>query len=48
MKKINDQELLNIKGGGIAWGVIGIVASGIVAFVAGILDGIKRPLKCNR
>lgn len=45
MKKINYQELRDIKGG---FG--GLFAAGIVAlaiFVVGVFDGVARPLKCN-
>lgn len=45
MKKIDDEELLNIEGGISAWGVIGIGAG--IVFVIGVIDGFFRPLKCN-
>ena len=45
MRKINDDELMNIEGGISAWGVIGIGAA--VVFAIGVIDGIFRPLKCN-
>ena len=33
-------------GGGISfWGIIGIIAAG--AFIAGFIDGIARPVKCD-
>lgn len=45
MKKLNNQELRDIKGG---FG--GFLAAGIVAlaiFAVGVFDGIARPLRCN-
>lgn len=46
MNKIDELELMNINGGGISfWTVIGI--SALVVFIAGVLDGFTRPLKCN-
>jgi lactobin A/cerein 7B family class IIb bacteriocin len=44
MKKINEKELKNIKGGFSVWAIFGI-AAGIV-FGIGVFDGIIRPLKC--
>ena len=45
MKKINDLELQKVEGGMTVWAAIGIGL--VVTFVAGILDGIARPMKCN-
>lgn len=45
MKKLNDEELTQINGGFSGWVVAGI--SILVTFVAGIIDGIARPRKCN-
>lgn len=46
MEKMNELELKKINGGGLTfWGTIGIAA--IVTFIAGVLDGFTRPLKCN-
>jgi len=47
MNIINDQDLLNIKGGAIAWGLIGLIITGLVTFAIGILDGFKRPYGCK-
>ena len=39
--------MLRIKGGGISvWAMLGIGA--LVTFVAGVIDGIVRPLSCSR
>ena len=45
---IKDQELLNIRGGQVSWGMIGLFVGGIITFIIGVIDGYKRPLKCNR
>lgn len=45
MKKLNTQELEEIKGGIGFWAVAGIIS--IAIFIVGVLDGIARPLKCN-
>lgn len=46
MKKMEEQELKQVEGGGIGtWGVIGIIALG--AFLVGLFDGIARPIGCN-
>lgn len=47
MQKLNNEEMLKVKGGGIStrliWGIIG----GAVVFVIGVIDGIISPKKCN-
>jgi len=45
MKKVDDLELKKVEGGLTAWAAIGIGL--VVTFVAGIIDGIARPLKCH-
>ncbi len=44
MKKMNNDELKQIEAGGIAWGLI---ISGAVAFLIGLVDGFTRPLACR-
>jgi len=46
MKNISDNELKCIDGGGISFGAIVGIATGIT-FLIGVIDGIVRPLKCN-
>ena len=47
MKKINNEELYEISGGGISKGVLlGLAAFGV--FIVGVFDGFMRPLKCNK
>ena len=43
--KVNDAELNEISGGFSGWAVAGI--SLLATFVAGVIDGIARPRKCN-
>ena len=45
MKKLDKNELKEIKGGISFWGVAGIIAGAI--FIVGFFDGLTRPLKCN-
>ena len=45
IKKINDVELSSISGGFSGWALAGIGL--MVTFIAGIIDGIARPKKCN-
>ena len=46
MVKLKKNELLEINGGGISFGV-GCFIVGAVIFVIGVIDGYVRPLKCN-
>ena len=46
MKKLGNNEMKNITGGGISFGVVAAIVAGIT-FVTGILDGILRPLRCH-
>ena len=42
--RLNDQEMLNVNGGGIGlWSAIG----GLIVLVVGIIDGYINPKKCN-
>ena len=43
---LTDNEMLNIEGGKVKWSVIGLIG-GVLTFLAGIIDGYLRPLKCN-
>lgn len=46
MKKMNDEELKEINGGGLNIGAIVGIAAGITLLI-GVIDGFVRPLKCN-
>ena len=45
--KLSNDELYSVSGGGIGWGIAGLIA-GIITFVVGVIDGYMRPLKCNQ
>ena len=45
MKRVRDEDLKNINGGISVWIAAGICVA--VTFIAGIIDGIARPRKCN-
>lgn len=45
MKRLTDLELNKINGGISGWAVAGI--SLLVTFLAGVIDGIARPIKCH-
>ena len=45
--KLNNEEMLDVKGGGISSKLIwGIVGSALV-FLVGLMDGLVNPKKCN-
>ena len=46
MKTMTKDELMKVEGGAIRWGIAALIAAG-VTFIAGIIDGIVRPLNCN-
>jgi hypothetical protein len=43
---LTKEEMLNIYGGAVSWGIVGAIAAGVV-FIIGIIDGYLRPLKCR-
>ena len=43
---LGKQELLEINGGAIKWGIGFCILAG-ASFVIGLIDGIIRPLKCR-
>ncbi len=43
---LTEKELLKIEGGSINWTTISIIGT-IVTFIAGLVDGYLRPIKCN-
>ena len=45
MKRLDDLELKKIEGGMTVWTAVGIGL--VVTFIAGIFDGIARPVKCR-
>lgn len=43
---LTKNELLKVTGGSINWTAISIVGT-IVTFIAGLIDGYLRPIKCQ-
>ncbi len=43
---LKEQELEKVVGGGIGYSVVAILGA-IGVFIAGVVDGILRPLRCN-
>ena len=46
MKKIENEKLKDIKGGGINWSLMAGIGA-VASFLIGVLDGILNPQKCN-
>lgn len=46
MRRLEKDELLEIKAGGLSWGAIGIIAA-VTTFIIGLIDGYVRILPCN-
>lgn len=43
---LNKEQLLNVYGGTVDFGVVGVVIAAVM-FVIGVIDGYIRPLKCK-
>lgn len=46
MKKINDEHLKKIKGGGVNWSLMAAMGA-LGSFLIGVIDGLINPKKCN-
>lgn len=46
MEILNDNKMVDIKGGGFNVKLMAIIGSGLV-FLIGLIDGIINPQKCN-
>ena len=46
MKKIKNNDLKKINGGGVS-ATVGILIGAGIVFLIGLIDGYVRPLKCN-
>jgi len=46
MNKINNEQLKNVRGGGINWGLMAAIGA-IGSFFIGVIDGLINPKKCN-
>lgn len=47
IKKINDNELDKISGGGIEWFAVGLGITTLVVFISGIIEGYTNPGRCS-
>lgn len=46
MNKMNNNELYEIKGGGVNWGIVAALGA-FASFLVGLVDGYVNPKKCN-
>ena len=46
MKRLNNEEMMNIKGGAIGWKILAAIGAGAI-FIIGVVDGFINPKKCN-
>lgn len=46
MESISNQEMREIKGGGINWGLMAGIGA-VASFLIGVVDGLFNPKKCN-
>lgn len=46
MKKINKEEMKNVNGGAVKWGLI-VGVGAFASFVLGVFDGWVNPQKCH-
>ena len=44
--KLNNEEMLNVKGGAFRYGIFTIIG-GLAVFVIGVINGLVNPQKCN-
>lgn len=46
MNTMTNNEMKNVKGGGINWGIMAGIGA-FASFLVGVIDGIINPKKCN-
>ncbi len=46
MESISNQEMQEVKGGGVNWGLMAGIGA-FTSFLIGVIDGIINPKKCN-
>ena len=46
MKKINNEQLKGVKGGGVNWSLVAGIGA-VASFLIGVIDGLINPKKCN-
>lgn len=47
MRKLNNQEMQNIKAGALSAAAIWAIVAAGLSFIGGVLDGYTRPFKCR-
>lgn len=47
MNTLTNNQLYEVKGGAVKWGVV-FAISGALSFLVGLVDGLINPAKCNR
>lgn len=47
MTYLQEQDMNKIEGGGVSWVGISIAATAIIIFLAGFIEGLTNPSKCN-
>ena len=46
MYKLSENNLKNVKGGGVNWTLMAGIGA-VASFVIGVIDGLINPKKCN-
>ena len=46
MQKMENEELMEVKGGAVNWGLMAGIGAA-ASFIIGIIDGLMNPKKCN-
>ena len=44
---LNNEEMLNVKGGALKFKVLSAIVGGVTVFILGFIDGIVHPKRCN-
>lgn len=45
--KLNNEEMINIRGGAIKFKFMAGILGGAIVFLVGLVDGLINPRKCN-
>ena len=45
--KLNNEEMIEVKGGAINYKFLAGIVGGAVVFLIGLIDGLLNPRKCN-
>jgi lactobin A/cerein 7B family class IIb bacteriocin len=46
MESMNNDQLKEVKGGAVNWGILAACGAAL-SFIIGIIDGLMNPKKCN-